>query len=132
MKALLIACITTMTLMSGCNLLAAKYVDASGEEGIREIVSTSRTTKTDLLILGIDSYPSRKKIENYHLVPFPGFDGPEVLSRSKLPQGTRLHFTGARRCTNCSPQSVELSVVVDGVARKEPIYIDMGSMTLLE
>lgn len=132
MKMLFIACITTMMLISGCDLLAAKYVDASGGKGIREVVSTSRTTKTDLLFLGIDSYPSRKEIANYQLVPFPGFDGPEVLSRSVLPQGARLHFTGARRCTNCSSQSVELRVVVDGFAKSEPIYIDMSSMSLLE
>lgn len=132
MKKLLLAGMTAMILMGGCDLLAAKYVDTSGEEGIREIVSTSRKTKVDLLLLGVDSYPSRKKVVNYQLVPFPGFAGPEVLSRAVLPQGAVLHFTGARRCTNCSPQSVELSVVVDGLAKEEPIYIDMSSMSLLE
>lgn len=132
MKKLLIACITTVMLISGCDLLAAKYVDASGEEGIREVVSTSQTTKTDLLFLGIDSYPSRKKVAYYMLVPSPGFDGPEVLSRSILPQGTKLHFIGAQRCKNCSPQNVRFSVNADGFVKKEPIYISMNSMNLLE
>lgn len=121
-----------MMSVSGCGLLAAKYVDISGEEGIREMVSTRRMTTTDLLLLGIDSYPSKKKIEYYMLVPPPGFDGSEVLSRSLLPQGTRLYFTGAQRCVNCSPQSVRLSAKADGFAKEEPIYIDMASMDLLE
>lgn len=128
----LIACITILMSVSGCDLLAAKYVDVSGEAGIREIVSTSRTTTTNLLFLGIDSYPSKRKIEYYELVPFPGFDGPEVLSRSLLPQGTRLYFTGAQRCVNCSPKSVRLRVKVDGFSKEEPIYIDMDWMNLLE
>lgn len=128
----LIACITIMLSVSGCDLLAAKYVDVSGEAGIREMMSTSRTTTTDLLFLGIDSYPSKRKIEYFKLVPFPGFDGPEVLSRSLLPQGTRLHFTGAQRCVNCSPKSVRLRVKADGFAKEEPIYIDMAWMNLLE
>jgi hypothetical protein len=128
----LIACITLMMSLSGCDLLAAKYVDVSREAGIREIVSSSRMTTSDLLLLGVDYYPSKKKIEYYMLVPPPGFDGPEVLSRSLLPQGTGLYFTGAQRCTNCSPQSVRLSVKTDGFAKREPIYIDMVWMDLLE
>lgn len=127
-----IVCIMITMSVSGCDLLSAKYVDISGEAGIREIVSTSRITTTDLLLLGIDSYPSKKKTEYYMLVPPPGFDGPEVLSRSLLPQGTRLYFTGAQRCVNCSPQSIRLSVKVDGFAKEEPTYIDMASMGFLE
>lgn len=126
-----IICIATIMFMSGCDLLAAKYVDINEEAGIREIVSTSRTTTSDLLLLGIDSYPSQKKIKSYVLVPPPGFDGPEVLSRSVLPKGTVIHFTGARRCVNCYPKSVELSLKADGFAEEEPIYINMTWMNLL-
>lgn len=125
-------CFMTMALLGGCDLLTAKYVDISGEPAVREIVSTSRTTTEDLLILGIDSYPSKKEIKYYVLVPLPGFDGPEVLSRSVLPRGTKLYFTGARKCTNCSPQGVELSVNADGFSREKPVYIDMNWLGLLE
>jgi hypothetical protein len=128
----LIALIVMVMSVSGCDLLATKYVDASEEAGVREIVSTSRTTTTELLLLGIDSYPSQKQIEYYVLVPVPGFDGPEVLSRALLPQGARLYFTGAQRCISCSPESVRLSVKVDGFERSKPIYINMNSMGLLE
>lgn len=128
----LIACITLVMSVGGCDLLAAKYVDVSGEAGIREIISSSRTTTTDFLLLGVDSYPPEKKIEYYVLVPPPGFDGREVLSRSLLPQGTRLYFTGAQRCVNCSPRSVRLSAKADGFAQEEPIYLDMAWMDLLE
>lgn len=127
----LIACAAIMMSVSGCDLLVAKYVDVSREPGTREVISTNRITTVDLMLLGVDSYPSKKKIEYYKLVAPPGFDGPEVLSRSLPPRGTRLHFTGAQRCVNCSPQSVRLSVKADGFAKKEPIYIDMASMGLL-
>lgn len=127
-----ILCVMTMMLTSGCDLLVAKYVDVSEETGIREMVSTRRATTDDLLILGIDSYPSKKRIEYYVLVPSPGFDGPEVLSRSVLPRGTKLYITGAQRCTNCSPQEVRLSVIADGFAGEEPVYIDMNWLDLLE
>lgn len=126
----LILCV--MALVSGCGLLTAKYIDVSDEAGVREIVSTGRTTTEDLLLLGIDSYPSKKKIEYYVLVPSPGFDGPEVLSRTILPQGTKLYFTGAQRCTNCSPQKVRLSVKSDRFALEKPVYIDMNWLGLLE
>ncbi|MDG2525310.1 hypothetical protein P6166_08085 [Stenotrophomonas sp. HITSZ_GD] len=118
--------------LGGCGLMEARYVDVSKEAGIREIVSSSRMTTVDMLLLGVDSYPSSKKIESYVLVKLPGFDGPEVLSRSLLPKGARLHFMGAQRCTNCYPQSVRFSVKVDGLAKEEPVYIDMSSMSLLE
>jgi hypothetical protein len=128
----LIALIVIAMSVSGCDLLAAKYVDASEEAGVREIVSTSRTTAAELLLLGIDYYPSQKEIEYYTLVPSPGLDGPEVLSRALLPQGTKLYFTGAQRCINCFPESVRLSVKVYGFERDESIYIDMTSMGLLD
>ncbi|WP_369939665.1 hypothetical protein [Xanthomonas medicagonis] len=128
----MIAFIVIAMSLSGCDLLTTKYVDASEEAGVREIVSTSRTTTTELLLLGIDSYPSQKRIEYYVLVPVPGFDGPEVLSRALLPQGAGLYFTGAQRCINCSPESMRLSVKVGGFERGQPIYIDMNSMGLLE
>lgn len=111
---------------------AAKYEDVSSAPHIRELVSTSRITKTDLLLLGIDFYPSKKRIEDYKIVKYPGFDGPEVLSRAVLPQGTKLHITGAQRCTNCSPQNVRIEVKIDGAAIEKPVYIDMGSMDALE
>lgn len=129
-KVLLVSAAVVM--MSGCNLLAARYVDASQEPGVREIVSTSRTTNTELLLLGIDSYPGRNAIVYYKLTPFPGFDGPEVLSRSTLPQGTVLRVTGARRCTNCQSGHVDLSVTAEGIERKETIYISTQWLDLLE
>lgn len=128
----LIVCIALTMSFSACDLLTAKYVDVSEETGIREIVSTSRRTKIDLLLLGVDFYPSKHRIESYRLVPPPGFDGPEVLSRSRLPQGTILHFTGAKRCENCAPKNVLLSATVDGFVQERPVYIDMAFIDLLE
>lgn len=127
-----VACVLIMLVTGGCDFLAAKYVDASGDAGVRELVSTRRTTTTDLLLLGIDSYPSRRKIAYYVLVPSPGFDGPEVLSRAVLPKGTQIHITGAKRCTNCSPQRVRLRVEADAISKSEDVYIDLGWMGLLE
>ena len=119
-------CIAMVVGLGGCDLLAARYVDASADDVVREIASTSRTTKADLLLLGIDSYPSKKKIENYVLVQPPGFDGPEVLSKSLLPKGARLHFMGAQRCVNCYPQNLRISIKVDGLSVTQPVYIDIS------
>lgn len=128
----LIACIAMTLSLGGCGLLVARYVDVSEEEGIRELVSTRHATGTDLLLLGVDAYPSEKRVVFYELVPYPGFDGPEVLSRSVLPKGTRLEITGAQRCMNCYPRSIRMRVRVDGFAEDAPVYISKEWMRLLD
>lgn len=123
-SARLLTCTLLLMLLAGCSLGAAKYVDVSGEPDNQKLMSSRWTTNDDLLFLGIDSYPGKRRIVSFRLVPPPGFDGPEVLSRSVLPSGTQLTVIGARRCTNCWGETTdELMVTVDGFAREQPIYI---------
>ncbi|WP_313317521.1 hypothetical protein [Stenotrophomonas sp.] len=118
--------------IQGCDLLAAKYVDATEDAGVREIISTSGKTKVNLLMMGVDSYPSKKKVVYYVLVPAPGFVGPEVLSSSVLPRGTSIQITGAQRCVNCSPNRVRLSLKADGIVAEEPVYMDAEWIGFIE
>jgi hypothetical protein len=124
-------CVLLLMLIAGCNLPAAKYVDVSDDPRYQKLMSTRWTTEVELLFLGIDAYPSEKRIEDFKLVPHPGFDGPEVLSRSLLPSGTQVTVIGARRCTNCGGDLVELLVTIDGVPKEQPIYFSAGFLNLL-
>lgn len=127
-----ILCIATVMGLGGCDILVARYADASTDASARNAISTYRTTKTDLLLLGVDSYPSKRTIENYVLVQPPGFDGPEVLSRSLVPRGARIYITGAQRCINCFSRNLRLSVKLDGLATSVPVYIDISLIGLLQ
>lgn len=89
-------------LLCACAIPAANYVDASAEPRFAQYVCTSRTTSTEMLLFGTDSYPSEKKIQSYRLMPRPGVAGRHVLSQSLLPPGVVVNITGARRCTNCT------------------------------
>jgi len=110
-------------LLVACSLPRSEYVDVSHEQRFQGLLGVPRITKSDLLLLGIDSYPSKNQISYFMLMPRPGFEGPEVLSRSSLPSGSVVRIVGVESCTNCGSKSNRFVLEVEGMDRIEPVYL---------
>jgi hypothetical protein len=126
------AFIMTLMLISGCCVSDEKYVDVSNEPRFRQIISSGQIINSDVWMLGIDSCPPERHIKYYELVPLPGFDGPEVLSRVLLHRGASIAVIRAESCTNCGARSERLLVEVGGFTKEQPIYLDASFVDILE
>ena len=97
-------------LVTGCNAMA-EYEDVSSDPDQKDLIGHEILTTTALPLHAVTLTLGSKHIDLCSITQRPGFDGPEVISRSELPSGTKLRILAVRRCTNClSKQGVELIV----------------------
>lgn len=112
-----------LILMSACSFSAPRYVDASNESRYRGLVPSTQEVSSELLILGVGFDPDNKKVEHFVIVPKPGIDGREIISRAVLKQGTTVEIKGVQVCANCSGTSERFVVEVPGYEGHVPIYL---------
>lgn len=109
--------------ITACSIPASQYEDVSHEQRFAKLLGAVRTTKSDMLVLGIDSLPSKKEVQYFVLVPYPGFEGPEVLSRSVLPKGTAVKIIGVESCKNCGPRTERFLLEVSDFEVEASVYL---------
>ena len=109
--AVLIAC-----MLSGC---AASYEDVSTDPTYRSLIGRDLRYDSELLLHEVTlNLDSPRRVDTCSVTPPPGFDGPEVVSRTVLPAGTTFRVQHVRRCTNClGDERVELLVSSPATAR---------------
>lgn len=119
-------CLVLALIVTSCSVPASKYENVSHEKRFQGLLGSRKFTKSEFLVLGIDSYPSQRKTKYFLLVPQPGFEGPEVLSRASLPAGAEVKIIGAEACTNCGNTSERFLVEVVGLDADKPVYLNTG------
>ncbi len=94
-----------MLLFVGCS--SAKYDDVSNSDEFSYLIDQKFMTLDELLIIGVTSDANyEKRIDYYSVIPKPGFDGPEVVTRNVLPAGTLIQIRKVMRCANCMSQKI--------------------------
>ena len=79
----------------------AKYAPVPpGSEGT-EAIGKSFELQQDMLMHGVAMHGNAPPVDHYSITPYPGFDGPEVLSRTILRKGTRFSIASIEKCSNC-------------------------------
>lgn len=87
-------------LMAGCYMVS--YEDVSSDPKYARYVGAEYRTTADMTVyrVSIDqNYAPSPSI--YMIVQPPGFDGPEVISRARFPEGSTLKILTIQRCTDC-------------------------------
>lgn len=104
-----------------------KYADVSKDTPYSMSIGLGCETNRPLILHGVvRHYPDDKQLGYFRLTIEPGFDGPEVLSRERLPPGTRLLVTAVRSCTNCLSEDVDFVASMPDATYSLPIYADQG------
>lgn len=92
--------ILLVLVLSGCGFVS--YEDVSTEAAYSSYVGAWYQTNSDMHLYRVSmdkNYGPTPSI--YEIVPPPGFSGPEVLSKTPLPEGSLLRIVAVERCTNC-------------------------------
>jgi len=85
--------------MSGCT---ADFNDISNE--YPEILNIEFQTKDKLYIYGYTLEVERNpRLDAYTIEVPPGIGGPEIISKSVLPVGTKFKIYKVQKCSNCFP-----------------------------
>lgn len=81
-------------LLAGCWVLELE--DVSSREDLRGFMGATITLHQDMEAIGVTLDQNyRTGVDVIHLVPRPGFSGPEVKARVSIPAGVELKVTGA-------------------------------------
>ena len=71
------------------------HSDYSNDSRFSSLIGKSLVTRIETDSLGVTLGSLReKKIDYYYIYPKPNFSGPEVISRTIIPAGTRFKITG--------------------------------------
>ena len=110
-------------LLTGCS---EKYEDASAEGDYSTLIGQELETRDEMLIHGVTiDKDNNKEVSYFSVTPRPGFDGPEVVTRSILPAGTRFQVERVEKCTSCWLSRTRLCVSVPSKPKYSgaPVYI---------
>ena len=87
-------------LLAGCYMVS--YEDVSNDPKYSMYVGTEYRTTSDMTVYRVSmdrNYGPSPSI--YKIVQPPGFDGPEVISRTRFPAGSTLKILTIQRCKDC-------------------------------
>lgn len=87
-------------LLAGCYMVS--YEDVSHEPEYAGYVGTEYRTTVGMTVYRVSmdqNYGPSPSV--YMIVQSPGFDGPEVISRARIPEGSTLKVLTVQRCTDC-------------------------------
>lgn len=99
MNARFIALLATLLLV-GCYLVS--YEDVSRDSEYARYVGNEYRTTADMTVYRVSldqNYGPSPSV--YKVVQPPGFDGPEVISRTRFPEGSTLKVLTIQRCKDC-------------------------------
>jgi len=86
--------------LSGC--LITKWNDVSQEPKFAGLIGAEFVVNEPFRAHGVTMKPNYEKIlDHYSITPLPGFSGPEVLSITILPKGTKFKIIRVQRCVDC-------------------------------
>ena len=95
--------------LSGC--LITEWEDVSNESKYIKLIGLELITKETMRAHGITMEPNYEKIlSHYSITPLPGFSGPEVLSVTILPVGTKVKIVKVVRCIDCFIKEVDIEL----------------------
>lgn len=108
----ILSAVLAVALLSGCP--QAEYMDAGASERYSSLVGARYLSGAKLVLHGV-RYERRgdNAIDEYVITEFPGFDGPEVVTRSVLESGTNILVKRVLICKNCLSAKVKLDVEID-------------------
>ena len=87
-------------LLAGCYLVS--YEDVSSEPKYASYVGAEYRTTANMTVYRVSmdqNYGPSPSV--YKIVQPPGFDGPEVISRTRFPEGSTMKVLTIQRCTDC-------------------------------
>lgn len=125
--------ILAMLLLSGCHFVS--YEDVSTRPEYAKYVGTVYRTAKDMQIYRVSmeaNYGPEPSL--YTLVPSPGFDGPEVLSRTDFPEGSNLRVLAVERCKDCyldaEPRlQVKTRILSNQAFGDQEVYVSLGLLS---
>lgn len=80
----------------------AEYADVSAEPAFNKLIGTEFILREDVLIHGVTMEKNQDDdVDLFIVTTAPGFGGREVLSRSKLPAGSKITIKKVLECTTC-------------------------------
>ncbi len=95
----LVAILATF-LLAGCGFVS--FEDVSNDPQYSTYVGTEYRTTSDMTVYRVSmdrNYGPSPSI--YKIVQSLGFDGPEVISRTRFPAGSTLRVSTVQRCKDC-------------------------------
>jgi hypothetical protein len=107
----ILAILVLITSLSGC--LITQWKDVSSESEYHSIVELELTSKERLVAHGITMERNHEKIlHHYSVTVLPGFSGPEVLSVTQLPVGTKFKIVKVLQCADCPFKREVIELVI--------------------
>lgn len=95
-----IIALMAMLLLAGCYMVS--YEDVSRDPKYASHVGVEYRTTADMTVYRVSmdqNYGPSPSV--YMIVPPPGFDGPEVISTARFPEGSTVKILTIQRCTDC-------------------------------
>ena len=95
-----LAVLLAVFLLAGCYFVS--YEDVSSDPKYAGYVGEDYRTTADMTVYRVSmdqNYGPSPSV--YKIVQPPGFDGPEVISRTRFPGGSTMKVLTIQRCTDC-------------------------------
>jgi len=91
--------LAVMLLLAGCD---AKFDDAS--QSYSAIIGTQFQIRGELYIFGLPiERGNNKDVRSYVIHPPPGIAGRDLISKARVPVGTKFEIIKVQKCSNCFP-----------------------------
>jgi hypothetical protein len=128
-----LAALLAVFLLAGCYFVS--YEDVSSDPKYVGYVGAEYRTTADMTVYRVSmdqNYGPSPSI--YTIVQPPGFDGPEVISRTRFPEGSTVKILTIQRCTNCyldSAPRVRATVRVTSTTQFDELEVeaDLGLLS---
>lgn len=87
-------------LLAGCGFVS--FEDVSNDPAYSAYAGTEYRTTSDMIVHRVSMDGNHGPSPGiYEIVQPPGFDGPEVISRTRFPEGSTLNVLTIQRCKDC-------------------------------
>jgi hypothetical protein len=132
--AIRIATVVLVLCLSGCGFVS--FEDVSSNAAFSAYVDGHYRTTSDMQVYRISmdgNYGQTPSI--YKVIPPPGIDGPEVLSRASIPAGSTLQVQSVERCVDCyldSEPRVEMVIRFTSDSRFNDLQVRVAQEHLLD
>ena len=112
--------------LTSCGM--SEYEDISSDPRYYPLVGQQLEATSDLYLHAVTLDRNyAKRVDTCTITTPPGFGGPELIHRHRLPVGSIFHILSVRRCTNC-PFDERVEMVVrpqsDASCGEAPVTID--------
>ena len=128
-----LATLLATILLAGCGFVS--FEDVSADPQYSTYVGTEYRTTSDMTVYRVSmdrNYGPSPSI--YKIVQPPGFDGPEVISKTDFPEGSTLRVLTIQRCKDCyldTEPRVHATVRVTSTTQYDDleVRVDLGPLS---